>query len=133
LSDQTELSRRVADVLGSAEYASEDLILSLTGDFLERMELTGTTRTELADRLGVKPPRVTRILQGNDNFTLRTVSQVAEALGCRLVFALEPCDASTPPSPASRGTSTALPVARNAPETEGRRGEQHTAAVGMRR
>jgi DNA-binding phage protein len=118
LSDQTELSRRIAEVLGSADYNAEDLILSLTGEFLERMELTGTTRTELASRLGVSPPRVTRILQGNDNFTLKTVSRMAEALGCRVVLTLEPFDAPTPalapseastagpaiPGPACRGT-----------------------------
>jgi DNA-binding phage protein len=129
LSDQTELSRRIAEVLGSSDYTVEDLILSLTGEVLERMELTGTTRTELANRLGVKPPRVTRILQGNDNFTLRTVSQVAEALGCRLVFALEPCDAPTPmrlaPGEAScSGLSIAAPVCR---------GRRRTAAVSTSR
>jgi len=95
LSNQGELSRRIADAMESADYQVEDVILSLTGEFLERLELTGTTRTELASRLGVKPPRVTRILQGNDNFTLRTVVHMADALGCKLVFALAPCGAET--------------------------------------
>ena len=108
MSSQAELSRRIAEVVGSADYDVEDLILSLTGEFLERMELTGTTRTELANRLGVKPPRVTRILQGNDNFTLRTVVHVADALGCRLVFGLAPHGAETlPPSSRSRSTRAA--------------------------
>jgi transcriptional regulator with XRE-family HTH domain len=128
LSDQTELSSRIAEVLGSADYNAEDLILSLTGEFLERMELIGTTRTELASRLGVKPPRVTRILQGNDNFTLRTVSRIADALGCRLVVTLEPLDAPTPTSDPSK-----VPTGRRAIAVPAGRGKRRTAAVSTSR
>lgn len=95
MSNKGELTDRITELLASPDYQVEDLILSLTGEYLERMRLTGTSRTELAHRLGVKPPRVTRILQGNDNFTLRTVVHMANALGCRLVFTLAPCGAQT--------------------------------------
>ncbi|MGV8084321.1 MAG: helix-turn-helix domain-containing protein [Coriobacteriia bacterium] len=90
MSNQGGLSGRVDDAMDSVDSQVEDLVLTLTGEFLERMKATGTSRTELARRLGVKLPRVTRILQGNDNFTLRTVVQVANALDSRLVFTLVP-------------------------------------------
>jgi transcriptional regulator with XRE-family HTH domain len=95
MSSRAQLSHRIEEILDSTNYQVEDLVLTLTGEFLRQMELTGTSRSELANRLGVKPPRVTRILQGNDNFTLRTVVHVADALGCRLVFTLAPCGAKT--------------------------------------
>ena len=91
MTSQDELSQRIAEAVGATDYQVEDLVLSLTSEFIDRMDRTNVSRTELARRLGVQPPRVTRILQGNDNFTLRTLVQVAQALDCRLAFALEPC------------------------------------------
>lgn len=89
------LSDRINSALDTPGYQTEDLILSLTGEFLDRMDTLGISRAELAGRLGVQPPRVTRILQGNDNFTLRTLAGMANALDCKLVFTLAPRGAET--------------------------------------
>ncbi|MDA3937265.1 MAG: helix-turn-helix transcriptional regulator [Actinomycetota bacterium] len=91
----SKLERRIAESVDSVEYQVEDLILSLTGEFLDRMEQTDVSRADLARRIGVKPPRITRILQGNDNFTLKTLVGVADALDCKLVFTLAPCGTET--------------------------------------
>lgn len=95
MTKQGELSQRIADVVDSVDYQVEDIVLTLTGEFLERMQQVGISRADLARKLDVKPPRVTRILQGYDNFTLHTIVQIADALGCRLVFTLAPCGAET--------------------------------------
>ncbi|MDO8962932.1 MAG: helix-turn-helix domain-containing protein [Coriobacteriia bacterium] len=128
MTEQTELSRRIADSLDSADYETESLILSLTGEFLDLMDLTGTTRTELAARLGVKPPRVTRILQGNDNFTLRTIVRVADALGCRIVLTLEPRDAVAAAGQSAVGATGEL-AGERATVAKARRGAAAAHAV----
>jgi transcriptional regulator with XRE-family HTH domain len=45
------------------------------------LEHTNTTRREIADRLGWKPSRVTKVLSGEDNRTLRSVVRFVTALG----------------------------------------------------
>ncbi|HEX6780836.1 MAG TPA: helix-turn-helix transcriptional regulator [Solirubrobacterales bacterium] len=44
------------------------------------------TRRELARRLGVSEARVTRILNGRENTTLKTVADLGWALGVRFAF-----------------------------------------------
>ncbi|MGW1072187.1 helix-turn-helix domain-containing protein [Streptomyces sp. NPDC002537] len=49
---------------------------SLAGLVAER----GMSRKELADRMGVSPGRVSQILSGDENLTLRSLAAVADAL-----------------------------------------------------
>lgn len=94
MSEQGQLSER-AGAFSSVDYQVEDIVLSLTSEFIDCMKREGVSRAELARRMGVQPPRITRILQGNDNFTLRTIVSVADALGCRVAFAVAPSDTET--------------------------------------
>lgn len=52
----------------------------------------GMSSTELAERLGVDQSRVPRIEQGEveGSVTLHTMQRAAEAMGCRLVYAIVP-------------------------------------------
>ncbi|MDR7273879.1 helix-turn-helix domain-containing protein [Catenuloplanes atrovinosus] len=50
------------------------------------------TRGELAQAMGVSPGRVSQILSGEENLTLRTLCSVVEALGAQVEFALRPVD-----------------------------------------
>jgi predicted DNA-binding mobile mystery protein A len=52
----------------------------------------GMTTSQLAHRLGVSQPRIVELEQSeaNGNVTLNTLQRAAEALGCRLVYALVP-------------------------------------------
>jgi len=50
----------------------------------------GLTTTQLAKRLGVKQPRVLAIEKDENNLNLGTLEKVAEALDCKLVYALVP-------------------------------------------
>ena len=52
----------------------------------------GMTTAQLAHRLSVSQPRIVELEQSevNGNVTLNTLQRAAEALGCRLVYALVP-------------------------------------------
>lgn len=66
------------------EFRFETLILGLTENICKRMKQKNINRTELADLLNVSPPAVTKILNGNSNFTLKTLLLLSDALGQEL-------------------------------------------------
>lgn len=49
--------------------------------FTDALEKSGMTRTELAEKVGVKPSEVTRFFKDGSNPTLATVEKFARALG----------------------------------------------------
>lgn len=49
-------------------------------------------RAELAKSMGVSPGRVSQILSGDENLTLRTLSSVVSALGAQFDVALRPLE-----------------------------------------
>jgi predicted DNA-binding mobile mystery protein A len=55
-------------------------------------EALGMTTAQLARRLGVHQPRVIELERGEatGNITIKSLERAAEALGCRLVYALVP-------------------------------------------
>jgi transcriptional regulator with XRE-family HTH domain len=52
------------------------------------------TRADLAHEMGVSPGRVSQILSGDENLTLRTLSSVVDALGARFELTLRPVEES---------------------------------------
>lgn len=72
---------RVKDIDIDAETAR---LCALSAVILERVrKQSGLKKKDLARRLGVSPARVTQVLNGGANITLRTVAQFALALGVR--------------------------------------------------
>ncbi len=69
--DETELRRQ----------AAETFIYETTEDLLVCMEDTGVSKAELARRTGMDPSRLSRVLGGEQNMTLRTLSDLYCALG----------------------------------------------------
>lgn len=63
------------------EFAREDLILEVTEAIWDALAQRDWTKSDLADALGCKPPHVTQLLNGSRNMTLRTLSDIAFALG----------------------------------------------------
>lgn len=57
-------------------------------------EALGMTTGQLAKRLGVRQPRVIELERGEatGNITVKSLERAAEALGCRLVYALVPME-----------------------------------------
>lgn len=68
----------------------EDLILEVTEALSEALAQTQRTKSELAIALGKSKGFVSQLLAGGRNLTLRTVADVADALGCRARFTVEP-------------------------------------------
>jgi len=72
------------------EYWEEGAIIDFTEALYSAMAQQGVTRSELARRLGSSQAYITRVLSGNANFTLKTMSKLAFALGMQLDVGLSP-------------------------------------------
>jgi transcriptional regulator with XRE-family HTH domain len=62
------------------EYELERLPRDMTTAITWYMKERGITKRELANRLDVTPGRVSQILSGDENLTLRTLATMAAAL-----------------------------------------------------
>jgi transcriptional regulator with XRE-family HTH domain len=65
----------------SVGYWAEIPITEFTEDICRLMDEQGVSRAELARRLGTSRAYVTKLLGGDANFTLQTMTRVAMALG----------------------------------------------------
>jgi len=97
--------QRVAEAQIDEEMLA--LVTRLTNDINWYMRERGLTRADLAARMGVSPGRVSQILGGGENLTLRTLAALSTALEARFdveLTALKGEDAftsrSTEPGPA---------------------------------
>ncbi len=62
-----------------------DLVTIEVGELIvDRLASLDLSQKQLAERLGVSAARVSQILKGNDNLTLKSLVAVAAALGVRL-------------------------------------------------
>jgi transcriptional regulator with XRE-family HTH domain len=59
------------------------LVTQLTNEVNWHMRERGLTRADLAARMGVSPGRVSQILSGGENLTLRTLAGLSTALDAR--------------------------------------------------
>ena len=65
-------------------YQAEKLSLAVTEEFARVMKEKGMSRKDLAERLGVSKARVSNILNGSPNLTLKTLAAVAVALDSKV-------------------------------------------------
>jgi transcriptional regulator with XRE-family HTH domain len=66
-----------------------DWLAGVVGEqIVVRMEALGLSRRELAERMGVSPARVTQVLRGSENLTLKTLVLVANALDAHIKMEL---------------------------------------------
>jgi plasmid maintenance system antidote protein VapI len=68
----------------------ETAILEFTEEMAARMEELGVTNSQMADRLKVNPAYVTKLLRGNNNFTIETMVKISRALDSELRVHLQP-------------------------------------------
>jgi transcriptional regulator with XRE-family HTH domain len=88
------------------------LVTQLTNEITFHMRECGINRAELAARMGVSPGRISQILGGGENLTLRTLAALATALDARFDFelsSLKTPDAYTSRGPSRRGPRTTTP------------------------
>jgi transcriptional regulator with XRE-family HTH domain len=68
------------------------LVTHVTNEISWHMREHELTRADLASRMGVSPGRVSQILSGSENLTLRTIASLTTALDARLDMALQPLE-----------------------------------------
>lgn len=70
-------------------FVQEELILEATESIWEQLNSQGVTKTELAEKLGTSQSHVTQLLSGSRNMTLRTLADIAFALGRKVRIKFE--------------------------------------------
>ena len=97
------------------DYQAELVKLSIAGVFGDRMEALALSRSALAERLNVSPARVTQILAGYENLTIKTLVATAMALDATIRFELtsSPAQAAEAPVNVSEWTSPARKARRS--------------------
>lgn len=80
-----DLSTFVEDNLDSEVLAYEHA-LDLAYLFVQEMEKQNITRKELADKMGIAPSRLSKLLNTQPNMTLETIAQFELALDIRIDF-----------------------------------------------
>ena len=87
------------------------LVTQLTNEITFHMRESGISRADLAARMGVSPGRVSQILGGGENLTLRTLAALAKALDARFDFELG--SLKTPDAYTSRSGTESAPTANH--------------------
>lgn len=68
------------------------LITEITNEINWQLGECKLTRADLAERVGVSPGRISQVLSGDENLTLRTLASLATALDARFEVQLRPCE-----------------------------------------
>ena len=76
------------------EEELSQLITQLTNEINWYMRERNLSRADLATRMGVSPGRVSQVLSGGENLTLRTLASLATALDARFDLDLRPLKAA---------------------------------------
>ncbi len=79
------LAESFTDTLQSIEGQIEYRKLIIVEELLQFMKQHGINRTQLAERMGVVPGRITKLLNGSENLTIETLVRVGYAVGADLV------------------------------------------------
>jgi len=75
-----------------SEASGTDLVHSFVDEITWYMSEHKVSRADLAQSMAVSPGRVSQILSGEDNLTLRTLSAVVDALGAGFEISLHPVE-----------------------------------------
>lgn len=75
------------------------LVTQLMNEINWHMRERGLTRADLASRMGVSPGRISQVLSGGENLTLRTLASLATALDARFEMDLRPRESGTVDAP----------------------------------
>lgn len=116
------LEQQFAEDMRDPEYLRELLLWDLTEQIAVAMEEQGVSRADLAQRLGVSRQYVTKVLNGMPNLTLRTMVEIAAALGRQVRIGLEVPAQATPPRTQALTTEkpASMPRQRRAPASRKR-------------
>ncbi|WP_067470048.1 helix-turn-helix domain-containing protein [Actinomadura macra] len=91
--------RSNAEAAGHLGYPQSSLTDTVINEVVWYMRENGIQRSHLADKMNVSPGRVSQILSGGENLTLKTLDAVVVALGARLEVQMHPWTDRVPPAP----------------------------------
>ena len=77
---------------GGYGSAAPDLVRTFVDEVTWFMSQHKISRADLAHTMGVSPGRVSQILSGDENLTLRTLSSVLAAMDAEIDVSLRPAD-----------------------------------------
>lgn len=100
------LDAKLRDPEYRAEFATEWPVMEFVEQVEEAIERTGTTKAALAERLGRSRAFVTQVLRRGRNLTVKTMAQLATALGYDVHISLVPASAGVPELQWGRRTSS---------------------------
>jgi DNA-binding Xre family transcriptional regulator len=100
---------------GQIEDEMLALITQLTNEINWHMRERGLTRADLAARMGVSPGRVSQILGGGENLTLRTLAALSTALDARFDVELSPLKSGDTYTSGSPAQGEAAPAVNHRP------------------
>jgi transcriptional regulator with XRE-family HTH domain len=66
------------------ESITEGVLLNINEQIVRLLERNRVTRSELAEKLGVSNAYITKLLNGNENLTIKQLVRLAVALGCTI-------------------------------------------------
>lgn len=90
MTSKIDFKALMAQARESDDYWVEKAVLDFTEDVVERMKGDSVSRSELARRIGKSPAYITKLLRGDNNFTLHTMVKLARVLDCQLSTHLHP-------------------------------------------
>ncbi len=76
-----EVQRRSEAFAGTPEGEELDLRMEFATSLLKAMKSRRITKTELCERIAMKPPQFTKLIQGDANVTLTMIGRIAKGLG----------------------------------------------------
>jgi antitoxin component HigA of HigAB toxin-antitoxin module len=78
------------DIEAQVDGELSRLVTDLTNEITVHLREQGLTRAELASRMGVSPGRISQVLSGGENLTLRTLAALSTALDAQFDIQLRP-------------------------------------------
>jgi len=82
------------EITDATEEQLSSLITQVTNEINWYMSERKLTRADLASQMGVSPGRVSQVLSGGENLTLRTLASLAVALDGQFELELKPYKAT---------------------------------------
>ena len=128
--DLIERFRRDAErARNTPEYELEWLLLDIHEALWAAMQARGVSRSELAERLGTSRAYITKLLEGQENMTLKTLVRVANALEMKVSTKFIPRERAA--RPARNGRAPVGPK-KSVGASTGRRSPAKHVAVAAR-
>ncbi len=127
------LRREIArlQVSHDPDYELYGVLLDVTEGIVKRMMEQGVRRTDLAERLGTSRAYVTKLLDGQENMTLRTLVRVANALDMKVDARFVPREPAATSARRPRRVPTAV-TPRTIAGSPGKRPAKKRAVVASR-